>query len=115
MGGFSVRDSDGLLLLCEVQEAAQWVGGWVERTLISPVPVMWSAWQCVLMAYLSFRPSCSISARSRSTCGWHPRAFIQEERQAAGGAGGFLGPVFSDMKFPSGLMLLSGWAKMLFF
>ena len=34
----------------------------------APVPVTWSAWQCVLSASVSVRPSAEIAARSRSTC-----------------------------------------------
>eukprot|EP00962_Isochrysis_galbana_P061064 scaffold36272_cov116-Isochrysis_galbana.AAC.3 len=38
------------------------------RLLSSPVPVMWSAWQCVLSAFLRVSPSWAMAAMSRSTC-----------------------------------------------
>lgn len=36
-------------------------------TFILPLPVIWSAWQCVLTASVSFKPSSSITCKSRST------------------------------------------------
>lgn len=45
------------------------------HTLILPVPVIWSAWQCVFTAKMRVRPSSSTRSRSRSTC--------QPEREGA--------------------------------